>query len=76
MLLIKAMLTFHNPETRQERWKTDKFAAFRSGFKRFNETCTNNMSPDDYVAIDETLYPTKVGSYSRLTTEISQQNMA
>ena len=53
------MLTFDDPEIRQEKWNTDKFAAFRSVFERFNQAYTNNMSPDDYVAIDETLYLTK-----------------
>ena len=54
MLFVKAMLTFDDPETRQERWKTDRFAAFRSVLERLNEAYTNNMSRDDYVAIDET----------------------
>ena len=59
MLFIKAVLTFDVPETRQERWKTDRFAGFRSVFERFNEACANNMSRDDYVAADERLYPTR-----------------
>ena len=61
MLFIKAIQTSDDPETRQERCKTDRFAAFRSVFKRLNETCANNISPDDYAAIDETFYPIRGG---------------
>ena len=37
MLFIKVMLTFDDPETKQERWKTVRFGALRSFFKRFNK---------------------------------------
>ena len=39
MLFIEVMLTFDDPETKQERWKMVRFAAFRSLFERFNKAC-------------------------------------
>ena len=61
LVFIKAMISFDDANTRQERWRTDRFAAFREIFEEFNKCCTKNMSPDDYIAIDETLYPTRSG---------------
>ena len=61
LVFIKAMISFDDANTRQERWRTDRFAAFREIFEEFNKCCTKNMSPDDYIAIDETLYPTRGG---------------
>lgn len=53
MLFIKAMLTFDDAGTREERWKTNIFAAFRSVFK--------DLAKRDCLTIDKTLYPTKGG---------------
>ena len=61
LVFIKAMISFDDANTRQETWQTDRFAAFREIFEEFNKCCTKNMSPDDYIAIDETLYPTRGG---------------
>ena len=61
LVFIKAMISFDDANTRQERWRTDRFAAFREIFEEFNKCCAKNMSPDDYIAIDETLYPTRGG---------------
>ena len=47
--------------TQQKRWRTDTFATFREIFEEFNICCAKNMSPDDYIAINETLYPTRSG---------------
>ena len=60
---ILSMLRFDDAETREERWKTDRFAAFRGIFDMVNKMCARNMSPDNFLAIDETLYPTR-GSIS------------
>ena len=38
-----------------------QFAAFREIFEEFNKGCAKNMSPDDYIATSETLYPTRGG---------------
>lgn len=48
----------------------DRFPAFR-----FKEACANNMLPDYYVAIRETLYPTRDGILFKTCKKISQQNM-
>ena len=61
LVFIKAMISFDDANTRQEPWQKDRFAAFREIFEEFNKCCTKNMSPDDYIAIDETLYPTRGG---------------
>ena len=53
------MISFDDANTWQERWQTDRFAAFRDIFEEFNKCCTKIMSPDNYIAIDETLYPTR-----------------
>ena len=47
--------------TRNVDKKTDRFAAFVSVFERLNKGSANNMSPDDYVAVDQTLYHTRGG---------------
>ena len=43
--------------TRPQRWKSDRFAAFREFFRCFNENCAQLRTPLEYLAIDETLYP-------------------
>ena len=40
---------------------TDNFAAFRDVFAEFNKFCARNMPPDDNIASEETLYPTRGG---------------
>ena len=61
LVFIKAMISFDDANTRQKRWRTERFAAFREIFEEFNKCCTKSMSPDDNIAIDETLYPTRGG---------------
>ena len=61
LVFIKAMISSDNANTRQERWRSDRFAAFREIFEEVNKCCAKIMSPDDYIAIDETLYPTRSG---------------
>ena len=60
LVFIKAMTPF-DANTRQERQQTDRFAVFREILDEFNKCCTKNISPDDYIAIDETLYSTRGG---------------
>ena len=50
-------LTFDDATTRQERWRKDRFAAFRHFFESFNRQCRQVLIPDDYLSLDETLYP-------------------
>ena len=53
------MIVFDDAANRSERWKTDRFAAFRHIFEKFNGNCAKNMAPDDFLAIDGRLYPTR-----------------
>ena len=55
---MKRMITFGDSTTRNDRWKKDKFSAFREVLEMFNKQCARNYLPDDFLAIDETLYPT------------------
>ena len=56
-VLIKAMIIFDDCTTRDQKWKTDRFAEFRNIFEAFNKQCAKNIPSDNYVAPDETLYP-------------------
>ena len=69
------MISFDDANTRQERWRTDRFAAFRKIFEEFNKCCATKMSPDDYIAIDETLYRTRGGISFKTYDKINQRNM-
>ena len=62
------MRSFDDTNMRQERWRADKFTAFREIFDEFNKFCAKNMFPDIYIAIDETLY------HSGHTTKVNQLN--
>ena len=53
---INANITFDDPETRGERFKEDRFAAFRNLYEMFNERCLSTYQPDEFICIDETLY--------------------
>ena len=75
MLIEKKKKTFDDANTRQERWGTDRSAAFREIFEEFNKYCAKNVSPDDYIAIEETLHPPRGGYHSGHTTKINQLNM-
>ena len=55
------MISFDDANTRQERWRAEIFAAFREIFEKFNKCCPKSMSPDNYIATDETWYPAKDG---------------
>ena len=52
-------LSFDDKTTRAERWQHDRFAAMRSIFEKFNLNCSKHMNPPEYLAIDETLYPSR-----------------
>ena len=41
-------------------WQHDRFAAFRKIFKEFNKNCGKFLVPNDYLSLDETLYPTRM----------------
>ena len=52
-------LCFDNFENRSERWKHDRFAAIRDFFGKCNEIFGAVIFPEDYISLDETLYPTR-----------------
>ena len=56
---IGSSLCFDDATTREERWVQDRFAAFRHVFEKFFDNCAAVMAPDDYLTLDETLYPTR-----------------
>ena len=58
---LRSMIVSDDAASRSERWKTDRFAAFRDIFEKFSNNCAKKMSPDDFLATDETLYPTRGG---------------
>ena len=55
----RSKIVFDDATIRSERWKTDRFAAFRDIFEKFNNNCAKNMAPDDFLAINETLSNTR-----------------
>lgn len=54
---LMANVRFDDEDTRPERWNQDRFAAFRELFEMFNTQCARAVTPDDYLSLDETLYP-------------------
>lgn len=56
---LHSHLSFDDAETRATRWKDDRFAACREIFELFNNNCLKMMIADEYLALDETLYPTR-----------------
>lgn len=54
---ICSHLCFYNPDTITERWKHDRFAAMREIFSECNKNFARALIPEDYLTIDETLYP-------------------
>ena len=54
---ILKYLSFDDHTTREERWKQDRFAAMREFFEKCNINFGKMMIPEDYLSLDETLYP-------------------
>ena len=56
-------ITFDDMDTRKERFSHDRFAAFRDFFEKFNRFCADALQPEEFLSIDETLYPcrTQIG---------------
>ena len=54
---IRANLCFDDSSTRDDRWKQDRFGAIREIFESFNFECMSCLVPNDYLSLDETLYP-------------------
>ncbi len=54
---LMSNLGFDDEETRSQRYHQDRFAACRELFEVFNVNCRSHFVPDDFLAVDETLYP-------------------
>ena len=52
-------ISFDDHTTRQDRWKSDRFSAMREIFEQCNTNFAKAVVPDDYLSLDETLYPTR-----------------
>ena len=55
---LMTCITFDDGDTRNERWRHDRFAAFREFFEEFNENCAKQVNPSEYLSLDETLSTT------------------
>ena len=55
---INRHITLDEIDTREERWKLDRFTAVREIFERFNENCGTALQMGEYGAIDECQYAT------------------
>ena len=60
---LLARLSFDDKLQRDSKWKTDRFAAMRDMLEAFNENCAKYMSLEEFCALDETLYSTRIKLY-------------
>ena len=56
---ITRHLSFDDINTREERWKKDRFTAMREIFEQCNKNFGKALVPEDYISLDETLYPAR-----------------
>ena len=49
-------ISFVDVTSRPDRFSHDRFAVIRNIFKKFNDRCSTTMQPDEFLALDETLY--------------------
>ena len=54
---ILAHICFDDFKTRETRWQRDRFAALRELFEECNKNFAKILIPEDYLSLDETLYP-------------------
>jgi len=54
---LHSCISFDDITTRQERWKNDRFTAFRHIFSVFCDNCSKHIVPDEWLSLDETLFP-------------------
>ena len=54
---LSSHLFFDNAATTAQRWKQDRFPAFREIFKEFNDNCMRHLTQSEYLSLDKTLYP-------------------
>ena len=54
-----AYISFDDHITPPTPWQYDRSAAFRKIFEEFNKNCGKFLARNDYLSLDETLYPTR-----------------
>ena len=54
-----AQISFNDHITCPTRWQHDGFAAFRKIFEKFDKNCEKFLVCNDYLLLDEILYPTR-----------------
>ena len=54
-----AHILFDDHITRPTPWQHDRFESFRKIFEEFNKNCGKFLVSNDYLSLDETLYPTR-----------------
>ena len=54
---ILAHLCFDDYRSRDRRWPNDRFVAIREFFEQCNINFAKALVPEDYLSLDETLYP-------------------
>ena len=52
-----AHISFDDHTTRPQRWLYDNCVAIRNIFESFNQNCSSCIILDDFLSLDETLYP-------------------
>jgi hypothetical protein len=55
-MFLNSNIRFDAVTSRAERFPSDRFAAIRELFENFNDRCSSVLQPDEYLALDETLY--------------------
>ena len=58
---LMSHISFDDFASRDRRWEYDRFAGFRHILVIFIKNCGLVISPHDYLALDETLYPIRTG---------------
>ena len=58
-LFIMRHFSFDDVNTREQRWKNDRFAALRQVFEMCNKNFGEALVPVDYISLDDTLYPAR-----------------
>ena len=74
--VLTSNICFGDEDSTPERWGADRYAVFRDIFELFNSNCSKHIIPDDFLSLDETLYPICVLIlHSNNSTQASQQSM-
>ena len=58
-LFIMRHFSFDDVNTREQRWRNDRFADLRQVFEMCNKNFGEALVPVDYISLDETLYPAR-----------------